>query len=382
MQKKLIALAIAGLASSAAFAQTNVTIYGIADLGYVNATSDVTGAADKEFSGIATGNASGSRLGFRAVEDLGGGWSAGALYEFGTLNPDGGAAGSAASVSGLGSIRQSYIHLTSTSMGSFQGGRIYTPGHNTLIKFDPEGASLFGPASRLTTGMGGSINVGTINNSRLNNSVAWLSPNWKGFTAQAQYSFGESGRATTGSTDDQKFWGLGVDYTNGPLAVAFAYHDFSDYLGTVAAASETELTEWIVGASYDFGMLKLFGSYNDLDADNMATVGGAGVAGAKVEGDMWQMGVTIPVFKAGSVHVSYANLDRDARAAAGAAKVNQDADGWGLSYWHNLSKRTTLYIGYTEVNNDNGSAITVGGVGAPSAGKDSSGYGMGMRHTF
>ena len=31
MQKKLIALAVAGLASTAAFAQTNVVVYGVAD---------------------------------------------------------------------------------------------------------------------------------------------------------------------------------------------------------------------------------------------------------------------------------------------------------------------------------------------------------------
>ncbi len=35
MQKKIIALAVAGLVSGAAFAQSNVVIYGIADLGYV-----------------------------------------------------------------------------------------------------------------------------------------------------------------------------------------------------------------------------------------------------------------------------------------------------------------------------------------------------------
>ena len=34
MQKKLIALAVAGLASTAAFAQTNVQIYGSLDYGY------------------------------------------------------------------------------------------------------------------------------------------------------------------------------------------------------------------------------------------------------------------------------------------------------------------------------------------------------------
>jgi predicted porin len=35
MKKKLIAMAVAGLASSAALAQTNVTMYGVLDLAYV-----------------------------------------------------------------------------------------------------------------------------------------------------------------------------------------------------------------------------------------------------------------------------------------------------------------------------------------------------------
>ena len=34
MQKKIIALAVAGLVSGAAFAQSNVTVYGIVDMGY------------------------------------------------------------------------------------------------------------------------------------------------------------------------------------------------------------------------------------------------------------------------------------------------------------------------------------------------------------
>ena len=35
MKKKLIAMAVAGLASGAALAQTNVTMYGVLDLAYV-----------------------------------------------------------------------------------------------------------------------------------------------------------------------------------------------------------------------------------------------------------------------------------------------------------------------------------------------------------
>lgn len=45
MQKKLIALAVAGLSSAAAFAQSNVTVYGIAgDVYYGRATADGMGA--------------------------------------------------------------------------------------------------------------------------------------------------------------------------------------------------------------------------------------------------------------------------------------------------------------------------------------------------
>ena len=407
MQKKIIALAIAGLASSAAFAQTNVTIYGVADAFYANAKSEqAPGAAnltgkDSKFSGIAGGGLSGSRLGFRAVEDLGGGLSAGMLMEYGTVAMDGGAVAGAASVSGLASIRQSYLYLTSTSMGSLQAGRVYTAGTNAAGKFDPEGASTFGPVSRITTGLGLSIDGAGGNNARVNNSVAWLSPNWSGFTAQVQYAFGENGEqaATTAlgvGGDDARMFGLGLDYTNGPMAVGFAYNDWSDYGGTLgtAGAVSRDMTEWFLGASYDFGMLKVTGSYQDFDMDNMTaataqaatgvcTAPAACAAGAKSEGDIWSIGVIVPVMKAGSVRLSYASLDRQTRAAAGAPKLNADADGWGISYQHAMSKRTTAYVGYTTLDNNKTSALAVGmGIAAPSAGKDSSGFGMGMRHTF
>jgi len=415
MQKKLIALAIAGLASSAAFAQTNVTIYGVADVGYFNLKSDqAVGVKDNTFSGLIGGGLSGSRLGFRVEEDLGNGWKAGVLWELGTMAPDGsgpstaaapGAAG-AGGVSNINATRQSYVQLTNAGMGSFQAGRIYTAGTNAAGKYDPEGASAFGPVSRITTGLGLSVDGAGNNNARVNNSIAWLSPNWKGFTAQVQYAFGENGEQTAGGggNDDARMWGLGLDYTNGPLAVGFAYNDWSDYGGTAAAAGtpERELTEWFLGASYDFGMLKLTGSYQDFDMDNMnvaaaqgATAACANVAGlgcgrgAKSEGDIWSLGVIVPVFKSGAITLSYASLDRDIRsAAAGNAKSSGDADGWGISYRHSLSKRTTAYIGYSSLDNDNkrslaGTSLSIGGnVNAPGLGKDSDGWGMGMRHTF
>jgi predicted porin len=412
MQKKLIALAIAGLASTGAFAQTNVTIYGVADIFYANVQSDQTavGLKDAKFSGLATGGLSGNRLGFKAEEDLGGGWKAGMLFEFGTLGVDGGANGTSAAPvaagaggsSGLQNVRQSNVFVSSASMGTFQAGRIYTAGTNAGGKFDPEGASSFGPVSRITSGLALSIDGAGNNNARVNNSIAWLSPNWKGFSGQLQYSFGENGEqsalaATGNGGTDARMWGVGIDYTNGPLAVGFAYNDWNDYGGTIRGATgiSRDMTEWFLGASYDFGMAKLFASYQDFSMDNMTTATAQGVAaangtnGAKSDGDIWSVGATIPVMKAGTVTLSYASLDRTTRASklAGVRNLGADADGWGISYKHALSKRTTAYVGYTQLDNGNKnnplSTLGVGsGVATPGAGQDSSGYGMGMRHTF
>ncbi|MBL8484079.1 MAG: porin, partial [Rhodocyclaceae bacterium] len=76
MQKKIIALAIAGLASTAAFAQSNVTIYGRLDYGYMSRSGDINGVNFDRKSELAAGVQSFSRLGFKGSEDLGGGLKA------------------------------------------------------------------------------------------------------------------------------------------------------------------------------------------------------------------------------------------------------------------------------------------------------------------
>jgi predicted porin len=80
MQKKLIALAIAGL-SSAAFAQTNVTIYGVADgtFDYIKVSSNnaVGGVGNPSNTRVSS---NGSHLGFKGTENLGNGMKA--IFQF------------------------------------------------------------------------------------------------------------------------------------------------------------------------------------------------------------------------------------------------------------------------------------------------------------
>ena len=77
MQKKLIALAIAGL-SGAAFAQSNVSIYGVADMFYAH----VSASGAPNANAIDSGGLAGSRIGFKGTEALGNGTSALFVLEY------------------------------------------------------------------------------------------------------------------------------------------------------------------------------------------------------------------------------------------------------------------------------------------------------------
>ena len=86
MQKKIIALAIAGLVSGTAFAQSNVTIYGIADMSYVN-YSDANADGVSSTHQINSGQWKTSRFGLKCSEDLGNDLSAIFQMEF-AMNMD------------------------------------------------------------------------------------------------------------------------------------------------------------------------------------------------------------------------------------------------------------------------------------------------------
>lgn len=81
MKKSLLALAVLGAFAGAAQAQSSVTIYGIVDTGIAYSSkvgyTDANGnAATGSKFGINSGVIQGSRIGFKGVEDLGGGLSA------------------------------------------------------------------------------------------------------------------------------------------------------------------------------------------------------------------------------------------------------------------------------------------------------------------
>lgn len=397
MQKKIIALAIAGLVSGAAFAQTNVTIYGVADAAYTYSKLKLKDTPanqpnNRTFSGIEAGGRNGNRIGFRGEEALGNGLKAIFTFEFGNdIDVS----------SGLTSTRLSFVGL-SGNFGSVTLGRQAAPTYlfmgatnaNDITSVNPTNLAL-GDANVFET-------LSTGGTARWNNSIAYTSPKWSGFDIRAIYSFGEQTRDSFGdaSTDASKI-GLGVRYANGPLYLTALYQgvnesgtkDIDCNQGGVTASNCADSVDgWVIGGSYDFKVVKVFANYaqekyDDDDSRGRVKVSNSGkVSGAKHT--LWSVGVLVPVSQAGVVTAEYmqfkstttAYVDADGIHAMGKAK------GFGLGYEHSLSKRTILYTAVSRIKNDKSinwtHAKTRGAIdGAPIYG-NSTNFQTGIRHNF
>lgn len=350
MQKKIIALAVAGLVSGAAFAQSNVSIYGIVDAAYVNASG-----AGKHFAGVESGIMAGSRLGFKGAEDLGGGMKAVFALEY-ALNVDqnagvGAIAGSATALA----ARQQWVGLSS-GFGTVAFGRQYAPGYYQTIANDVTEANLYGHVATLSAAGGHTILAASP--ARWNNAVTYTSDKISGFTGRAAYGFGQTSENSPIS-DTRK--GVGLNYGNGPLNADFVYH-------TQQALTGAKKNEWYMGAKYDLGMVAVAGSYQRLD-DTAVT---------NVDNKMWQMGVIVPVGQAGKFRVGYGQLKWDNLA-------NSTSKSSAVEYTHALSKRTTLYTIFNSTNNESGvvtaaGAAVTGGIAAKNDRNHT--LALGVNHVF
>ena len=352
MQKKLIALAVAGLVSAPAFAQSNVTIYGVADA-YMGFGSH----GDNDMAAVNSNGLSGSRIGFRGAEDLGNGLKAVFTFEQGYNVDDGTGLG--------GNSRQSFVGV-SGGFGTVSLGRQYAPGWDFIA--DAFGNSpILSPQAILSQDLGASIDAS--NGSRWSNSVAY-NGSFSGLGVRAIYSMGTdvNGRnpVEVGTdTEDDDAYGLGLNYANGPLRAVAVYQVIQD--------GDEDQKEWSVGGSYDFGILALSANYQDLKSLNNVE---------DQDADIWQVGVAVPVGAAGKVHLGYGEADLDFGAGDGKAK------SYSIAYTHAVSKRTTLYTGFNRTDNDDGLGFGVVNhesgvkIGTGAAGDESDVFAVGVNHKF
>ena len=362
---------------------------------------------------LANSGYNGSRLGFRGTEDLGGGLAASFWLEAPIKNDDGS--------EGVATFaRRSTVSL-SGGFGEIRLGRDYTATFWNDTVFDPFGTNGVGTnlISTASTSFGGfngvaasnkafadqfpnialPTNVSGGNYARSSNTIGYfLPPNLGGFYGQLQYAFGEKtkyspGRATPpveNNSRQGRYVGGRFGYANGPLDVAIAYG--SSTVGDQYYAGITNKVDTLnLGASYDFGPVKLFGEVsrakNKLDYEVTPTLAGR----PDIDLTGYLLGVTVPV-GAGLIRASYSRVKYDENLVANPltpfAVLPEDkkANKLAIGYVHNLSKRTALYATIARVSNKNNAVLTVGGPSFVNAGgftpKTSTGYDFGIRHAF
>ena len=420
MKKSLVALAalaVAGVAS----AQSSVTLFGVVDAsisGYSSTARDDRATVFPNAFGIpvylnqgsvktsrrelANSGYNSSRIGFRGTEDLGGGLAASFWLEA-PINNDDGSQGVATFA------RRSTVSL-SGGFGEIRLGRDYTPTFWNDTVFDPFGTNgvgtnlistantAFGGFGTPAASVGSFANVGSSNYVRASNTIGYfLPPNLGGFYGQFQYGMAEKTKYSSGiytpdvanSQRQGRYIGGRFGYANGPLDVALAYGS-STVGDNYYAGTTTKVNTLNLGASYDFGPVKLFGELskakNKIDYEVTPFLGGR----PDIDLTGYLLGVTVPV-GAGLIRASWSHVKYDTNQPFNPFAVNNadpKANKIALGYVHNLSKRTALYATIARVSNKNGASLTVGGpafynnaAGAFTP-KSSTGYDFGIRHAF
>ena len=389
MKKSLVALAtlaVAGVAS----AQSSVTLFGIVDAAISGTTTKFDNGTSASTTRLDNSGYNSSRLGFRGTEDLGGGLAASFWLEAALGNDTGGAGSS--SVTGQLFNRRSTVSL-SGGFGEIRLGRDYKPTFWNNTNFDPFGTN--GQGTNILQNIAGAAGgAGALSfdsdNVRQSNTVGYFLPaNLGGFYGQVMYGFDEKVKGADGynpglnaDTRSGEYVGGRIGYANGPFDVAFAAGQqttASNYtLGT-----DNTLTTYNIGASWDFGFMKLFGQYGlyDLETEFAPATNTFFTSNPQLWGGL--VGVTVPVGP-GLIRASYSYARVE--DLPGAAN-NSDPSGqkFALGYVHNLSKRTALYATVAYLDNKHGLPVSVGGAVAAgvNGGPDSSyGYDFGIRHSF
>lgn len=322
MKRSLLALAVLGAFAGAASAQSTVTLYGRVDLSFAKNI----GSENKDIQ-----NGSGSRLGVRGVEDLGGGLKALFNIEH-RFQADNGVASPAIGATAAGPRfwhGRSIVGLEG-GFGRVWLGREYTPVFLTgTLLADPWGYDTVAAQGFLS---------GAIEPVRRDNSVNYQI-GFGGFTFWGQIAEGTAGQP-------DRPYGMTLTYGAGPLYVALGYDN-----------PEGQNDNWLfLTANYDFGGFKLFSGFGTGDANDNATH------------RAFTIGATMPI-GGGELRVAHGQLKRSdapVGSALGNIKVNQKTS---LGYHYALSKRTTVYA---DVSNDRGDLITT----------ERTGYDVGIKHNF
>jgi len=380
MHKTVIAFAIAGLAAAPAFADSNVTLYGAVDYGYMIRNGDSGLQRDCAASGaksagcpkgeFASGISVPSRLGFKGSEDLGNGTKAIFELEAGFIADDGtnSVGGAGGTVPGTGPVfrRHAWVGLTG-EWGTVIGGRVDGARYGVFGRYDP-------------FEQGGVANAASLSGqvTRGDNAIAYITPNIEGLYAVLAYTDALIGQEHAYNNGDLRDWIIQPNYVQGPLSITLNY----EHLTLHNDPNNTKLNAYTAGVSYDFGVAKISALYDHVKTDN--DVGGC-TSGVNCDENSWLVGGVVPITENAKVRASYVDYTDKSSAADSCRK-------WGVGGVYFLSKRTNFYGDYAQINQRDKGHCTI--YPTPTAGSDDAGaasnqtgvgtrgYDIGIVHRF
>lgn len=413
MQKRAIAIAVAAAVAAPMAANAQPTIYGKLhfSLDYVDrndksntitlATGNAVETSNANFdkSDFATGVSRASRLGFKGSENLGGDLKA--IWQVETqINTQGNSV----------TLRNTYAGLSS-GWGTILGGRHDTPYKIATASIDfwadtiADYNNIIGAFTRPTVNATTAPTVETSASSqrpfdlRAPQTIAYVTPNFSGFSAALAWVSAVNSASGKGDTKDDSAWSIEGMYDQGPFFASLAYelqqgsglrsatnalttsNSNSNYPATTQADSyqNNKVAAWKVGVAWKptFGQIGVvYEKIND-DVDN-----------SPLSRDAWYVN---GMYKFGG--------NWDVKAAYGLAgksdfakdrSTNDRGNYWAVGGDYNFSKRTSAYLIYAKADNkDAGNyglyspdTSTLNNSYAPNLGQDIQAVSLGVIHKF
>ena len=318
----LATTALLGL-SGLAQAETQASFYGVLDVwaGSKELPGDDGGTAKLDAGGMTT-----SFLGVKVTTALPNGMTGMAVAES-FLRPD---TGEDRRYSGDEFFaRNAYVGVAG-DLGTFKAGRSTAPMFVPTLISNPFGGA-FGFSPAIQQSFLGGNNGPTAGDSAWSNALSYTSPNLGGVTANLMYAFGEQ----EGDESANRVGGHLV-YRGGGLMLTLAGHriqegaiDSNGGVGEAGALGALDQDGVLAGASYDLGVVKVFGSFQRLETGTLT---------GDIDTDTGQAGVSIPVGK-GAALASYAQTDysgdRDTKRKT-----------WTVGYDYPFNETLDVYVAY------------------------------------
>ena len=368
-RKGLCGVALAMAAGSAAAADSSVTLYGVADT-YMEYLDNGGAHSIAEHSG----GSSGSMIGFKGNEDLGGGLTAQFDLETAFNLNNGGLFADTTTLF----YRQAWVGLKDDTYGSLTMGRQYDTGFRTVYPTEPFYVNeVLSPFSAMVLAVDRKTLSTQYDPGRLSNSVLYQTPRFGGVQAYAMYSFAATVTQPVPATSGNSL-GVGVNYVGAGLYAGLAYlnqHPGTETIAGLPTSLSLLSTEHFIGAlGYRFGIVNVQFNYSYQRADDPAARSLAAVLGTAHSLSIVELGTTIQATANDAIEL--AALYRDVRGA------HDNTPGFEIGVDHSISKRTSLYARAGYMKNNGTATVSWPGVSVSEPGTNQAMATIGMTHRF